>query len=85
LASVYGEAVGCVGSVCPVFDGPAAAFAVAFSKVILDGHPLGKAVRRTREMSLDADPNQLTWATYVLYGYPRYRSTDDRSNRTDGT
>ena len=69
-------AAACVGSVWPVYDGPAAAFAVSFYKAVLDGYPLGEAMRRARKISLDERPGQVTWATFVLYGDPRYRLVD---------
>jgi len=75
-AFIYGGAVACVGSVWPVYDGPAAAFAVSFYKAVLDGYPLGEAMRRARKISLDERPGQVTWATFVLYGDPRYRLVD---------
>jgi hypothetical protein len=75
-AFIYGGAVGCIGSIWPVFDGPAAAFAISFYKAVLDGYPLGEAMRRARELSLKEHPNQVTWATFVLYGDPRYRLVD---------
>jgi hypothetical protein len=59
-----------------VFDGPAAEFAVAFYLAVLDGYPLGEAMRLAREMSYRKNPDQITWATFVLYGDPRYRLVD---------
>ena len=75
-AFIYGGAVGCIGSIWPVYDGPAAAFAVAFYTAVLDGYPLGEAMRRAREQNRKDHPNQVTWATFVLYGDPRYRLVD---------
>lgn len=67
---VYGGAPGCVGSLWPVFDTPAAEFAVAFYNEILCGQLVGEALRSARLQIREAFPGEITWASYVLYGDP---------------
>jgi hypothetical protein len=72
-AFIYGGAVGCVGSLWPVYDRPAAAFAFHFYDNVLKGHMIGEAMRLARR-ELKNDPNdQITWASYVLYGDPTFQ------------
>ena len=44
-AFIYGGAVGCVGSIWPVYDRPAADFAVEFYDHVLKGYSTGEAMR----------------------------------------
>lgn len=69
-AFIYGGALACVGAIWPVYDGPAAEFALGFYTRALQGFMIGEALRRARQDSLDAYPDQLTWGSYVLYGNP---------------
>lgn len=72
-AFVYSGAMGCVGSLWPVYDAAAAAFAVDFYRHVLDGDPIGEALRHARGTTRDRFPGGATWASYVLYGDPTYR------------
>ena len=71
-AFVYSGAMGCVGSLWPVYDAAAAAFAVAFYHRVLDGDPIGEALRQARVTTRELHEGA-TWASYVLYGDPTYR------------
>lgn len=75
-AFVYSGAMGCVGSLWPVDDTAAAAFAVAFYHRVLHGEPIGEALRRARDITRKRFPESSTWASYVLYGDPTYRLKD---------
>lgn len=72
---IYGGALAYIGSVWPVYDDAAAAFAVAFYNDLIAGHTLGEAMRRTRQQSKLSYPRQMTWASFVLYGDPTARLT----------
>jgi len=70
---IYGGAVGCIGSIWPVYDDAAAAFAVTLYGRILEGYSIGQAMQHARAASLKNLPNQITWGTFVLYGDPSFR------------
>jgi hypothetical protein len=70
---LYGGALGCIGSLWPVYDEPAAEFAIAFYRNVLDGHVIGEAVRMARVDIKSRFPEHATWATFVLYGNPTFR------------
>jgi hypothetical protein len=70
---IYGGALGCIGALWPVYDRPAADFAVEFYNLVLEGHMIGEAMRVARSKIRDKYPNQITWASFVLYGDPTYR------------
>jgi hypothetical protein len=72
-AFLYGGALGCVGSLWPVYDDPAAEFAVEFYKQVLEGQPIGEAMRLTRRAIRSRFPDSITWAAFVLYGDPTFR------------
>ena len=67
---IYGGARGCIGALWPVFDDPAALFAVDFYNEVLKGTMIGEAMRRARKKSREQYPDNLTWAAFVLYGDP---------------
>lgn len=75
-AFVYSGAFGCVGSLWPVYDKPAADLAVRFYRFILSGEPTGEALRRARAEIRTEYPREITWAGYVLYGDPTFRLTE---------
>jgi hypothetical protein len=75
-AFVYSGALGCVGSLWPVYDKPAAEFAVKFYRYVLSGEPTGEALRLARADIRAAYPREITWAGYVLYGDPTFRLTE---------
>jgi hypothetical protein len=75
-AFVYSGALGCVGSLWPVYDKPAAELAVRFYRYVLEGEPTGEALRRARAEVRRDYPREITWAGYVLYGDPTFRLTE---------
>jgi CHAT domain-containing protein len=72
LASSFidGGALGCIGAVWPIYDRPAAEFAIDFYGHVLEGYMIGEAMRRTRIAIRDRYPNNITWAAFTLYGHP---------------
>ena len=70
---IYGGALGCIGSLWPIYDRPAAEFAVEFYSKVLEGCMIGDAMRCARSAIYQKYPNQITWAAFVLYGNPTYR------------
>ena len=79
---IYGGAVGCIGSVWPVYDDAAAEFAVELYRRVLEGYTIGQAMRHAREASRKAHPDQITWGTFVLYGDPSFHLVGADSIRT---
>jgi CHAT domain-containing protein len=75
-AFIYSGARGCVGSLWPVYDEPAARLAVSFYHHVLAGEPTGEALRLARSEIRAEFPRQITWAAYVLYGDPTFRLTE---------
>lgn len=75
-AFIYSGALGCVGSLWPVYDRPASELAVRFYQYVLQGEPTGEALRRARADIRLAYPQEITWAGYVLYGDPTFRLTE---------
>lgn len=69
-AFIYGGAIGCIGSLWPVYDRYAAQFATTFYDLVLQGYRLGEAMRRARLDIWASNPEPVTWAAYVLYGDP---------------
>ncbi len=69
-AFIYGGAIGCIGSLWPVYDRYAAQFATTFYNLVLQGYRLGEAMRRARLDIWQTNPEPVTWAAYVLYGDP---------------
>jgi hypothetical protein len=79
-AFVYGGALACVATMWPVGDVEAAAFAVAFYEEVLEGQPLGWAMRNARVAAQRAHPDDPSWAAFVLYGDPSFSiSAPDQS------
>lgn len=72
-AFIYGGARGCVGSLWPIYDEPAADFAVHFYNNVVRGYMIGEALRLARRKIKEDYNNQITWAAYVLYGDPTLR------------
>jgi len=72
-AFLYGGALGCVGSLWPVYDEPAAEFAIEFYNQVLEGQMIGEAMRRTRRSIKTKHSDSITWASFVLYGDPTFR------------
>lgn len=72
-AFIYGGALGCLGAIWPVFDGPAAEFAIAFYNKVIEGEMIGEAVRHARIENQKAHIDGITWASFTLYGDPTFR------------
>jgi CHAT domain-containing protein len=73
-AFVYGGAQACVGSLWPVFDDTARAFAKEFYGQLIRGRQrVGEALRTARSASRENQRDRVTWAAYALYGEPSYR------------
>lgn len=72
-AFVYSGALGCVGSLWPVYDRPAADLAIQFYTNVLAGDPTGEALRKARATIRATYTREITWAGYVLYGDPTFR------------
>ena len=70
---IYGGAASCIGSVWPVYDNSAAEFAIAFYRRVLEGFMVGEALRQARLESKKEFRDQITWASFVLYGDPTAR------------
>jgi CHAT domain-containing protein len=73
---IYGGALGCIGALWPIYDRPAAEFAIAFYNRVLEGYMIGEAMRLARVRIKEAYPAQITWAAFVLYGDPTFRLVD---------
>jgi CHAT domain-containing protein len=72
-AFVYGGAMACIGAQWPVFDDSAADFALTFYDSMIEGNFVGEAMRRARQMTKDRFPDEISWASFVLYGDPTFR------------
>lgn len=72
-AFIYGGAGGCIGSLWPIYDRPAAEFAIEFYRQVLRGHMIGEAMLEARRKIRLNFPNEITWAAFVLYGDPTFR------------
>ncbi|HEU4404764.1 MAG TPA: CHAT domain-containing protein [Polyangiaceae bacterium] len=72
-AFIYGGAVACIGSLWPISDAPAASFATAFYRHVLEGNVIGEAMRLARCDLRRQHKDDPTWAAFVLYGNPTYR------------
>jgi CHAT domain-containing protein len=72
LASSFirGGALGILGTLWPIFDEGAAEFASSFYDGLLSGKALGEAVRLARLQLRESHPQDVTWASFVLYGDP---------------
>lgn len=75
-AFIYSGALGCIGSLWPIYDRAASELAVRFYRFVLGGDPTGEALRRARAEIQQAYPVGTTWAGYVLYGDPTFRLTE---------
>jgi hypothetical protein len=73
---IYGGALGCIGALWPIYDRPAAEFAIEFYSKVLEGYMIGEAMRRARIRIKEAYPTQITWAAFILYGDPTFRLVD---------
>ena len=72
-AFIYGGALGCIGTLWPVYDQGAADFAVEFYNRLLEGNRVGEALRLARKEIRSQRPDEVTWASYILYGDPTFQ------------
>ena len=72
-AFIYGGALGCIGSLWPIYDEPAADFAVELYNKVLEGYMIGQAMQLARQHIRDKYTGGITWAAFVLYGNPTFR------------
>lgn len=70
LSFVLGGALGFIGTLWPIFDEGAAEFAAIFYEHLLSGEMIGEAMRQARLKLRQARPNDVTWASFILYGDP---------------
>jgi CHAT domain-containing protein len=70
---IYGGALGYIGCLWPIYDRPAADFAIHFYRQVLEGHMIGEAMRLARVEIRKTYPDQITWAAFVLYGDSTFR------------
>ena len=75
LASLFlkAGALGYVGTTWTTFDRPAQFLASEFYDGILSGEAVGVALTEARRKTFEAHPNDLSWASFVLYGDPSAR------------
>lgn len=78
-AFVYGGALGCIGTLWPVYDESAAEFATEFYRHALREERIGEALRLARVATKSKFPSDNTWAAFVLYGDPTFRLKSDYS------
>ncbi len=72
LARALLETGSCLlGNRWKVGDLAAGVFAKTFYGELLDGEPVGRAVRDARKACLAAAPTDFSWASYTFYGDPR--------------
>ena len=69
-AFILGGAQAVIGTLWPVPDQGAYAFASAVYKDLLAGKPAGEALQRARQAFWRERPRDPIWAAYVLYGPP---------------
>lgn len=72
-AFILGGALACVGSIWKVEDSSSAKFAGHFYKELLSSVIIGEALRRTKVTTRNENPEDKTWASYVLFGDPTVR------------
>lgn len=73
LSFVLGGALGFIGTLWPIFDEGAAQFAAVFYEHLLGGEMIGEAMRQARLRVRQDRPNDVTWASFILYGDPTLR------------
>ncbi|GEM_PF-4487676 len=81
LSFILGGALGFIGTLWPIFDEGAAEFAVTFYEHLLGGEMIGEAMRQARLHTRQTRPNDVTWASFILYGDPTLRIRDEEPSR----
>ena len=72
-AFIIGGALASIGTLMNVTDSYASEFALAFYKNALSGEALGDSLKRSRQKLKDLYPDNLVWASYMLFGDPTIR------------
>jgi len=75
ISVLLGGALGCIGPLWKIGDRSAADLAVAFYTRLIEGDPVGEALRQARLKIKIANPTDDLWAAWVLYGDPILRLT----------
>jgi len=70
-AFLLGGAQALIGTLWPIFDEGAQSLAVDFYRALLQGMPLGAALRHARERSCQGAVDTLIWSALALYGDPQ--------------
>ncbi|MEZ4733763.1 MAG: AAA family ATPase [Caldilineaceae bacterium] len=84
-AFLTGGATAFIGTLWPVADASIGQLAVDFYRSLLNGKPVGKALRQARSHSINTAPNEISWAAPVLYGDPCLRLVHTGHVRQVGT
>lgn len=66
-------AIGCVSTIWDVDDRLGSQFNYEFYKLLLENIPVGEALRRIKKDYRQKYPNNISWASYSLFGYPDYK------------
>jgi len=59
-----------IGTICEIIDTSGSQFASFFYESLVKGESIGKSVRIARQKLLKNNPDDIGWATYLLYGDP---------------
>lgn len=70
---IMGGALGFIGALWPIYDIDAAEFATIFYQRLLAGEMIGEALRQARLKLREMVPDDITWASFILYGDPKLR------------
>jgi len=62
-----------IGSAWDIIDKPGSVFATEFYRHLLWGESVGDAMFFARKTLMDSENYDIAWASYVLYGDPRYQ------------
>jgi CHAT domain-containing protein len=76
---MIGGAIGCLGPMWKIGDDIAKEFALSFYQFILEGNPIGEAVRQARIHAREIGANNF-WKSWVLYGDPLQSFSFDKKN-----
>lgn len=67
---IIGGALSCIASIWEVKDQYSSRFSIAFYSNLMNGLSVGEALRRTKQSEFNRNPEDRTWASYILYGDP---------------
>jgi len=71
-----------IGTICDIVDVSGSQFAKYFYKALVKGKSVGESVRIARTYLIQNNPEDIGWASYLLYGDPTfcYVQTTDQQN-----